>query len=261
MAKKKAVLRARAAAQRAEESAQRAEQSAGRERSAGEIAPPAAQERAAPGEQGFAAGQSAQGFAAGQSEPCAPLPGRSGIARRLWSRVETAAYRAYERISGLSEDRPALGVLAAAPVLRALGVAAPRVASSVTVSRARAAVLSALRDAEGVRRYLQRIARVETGVAEATSTIWAAGMGGRERVRTGIVSLADAPGERGTEIRAVLPGARPRGWLARAAGRLLAEEPRRRLRGDLRRLRQWIEVGEIPTTVGQPSGRTGRERM
>ncbi|KYF89305.1 hypothetical protein BE18_45825 [Sorangium cellulosum] len=247
MAKKKAVLRARAAAQRAE-------QSAGREPSAGEIAPPAAeeaQERPAPRE---------QGFAAGQREPCAPLPGRSGIARRLWSRVETAAYRAYERISGLSEDRPALGVVAAAPVLRALGVAAPRIASSVTVSRARAAVLGALRDAEGVRRYLQRIARVEMGVAEATSTIWAAGMGGRERVRTGIVSLADAPGERGTEIRAVLPGARPRGWLARAAGRLLAEEPRRRLRGDLRRLRQWIEVGEIPTTVGQPSGRTGRER-
>ncbi|WP_437332365.1 hypothetical protein [Sorangium sp. So ce394] len=254
MAKKKAVLRARAATQRAEQSAQRAEQSAGREPSAGEIAPPAAreaQERPAPGE---------QGFAAGQREPCAPLPGRSGIARRLWSRVETAAYRAYERISGLSEDRPALGVVAAAPVLRALGVAAPRIASSVTVSRARAAVLGALRDAEGVRRYLQRIARVEMGVAEATSTIWAAGMGGRERVRTGIVSLADAPGERGTEIRAVLPGARPRGWLARAAGRLLAEEPRRRLRGDLRRLRQWIEVGEIPTTVGQPSGRTGRER-
>ncbi|XXX73198.1 hypothetical protein WMF30_36670 [Sorangium sp. So ce134] len=244
MAKTKAGLRARAAAQRGE-------RSAGRAPGAGEAAPPAEQERAAPG---------AQVFAAGQSAPCAPLPGSSGVARRLWSRVETAAYRAYERLSGLSEERPALGVVLAAPVLRALGVAEPRIASSVTVSRVRAAVLRALHDAEGARRALQRIARVEMGVAEGTSTIWTSGMGGREGVRTGIVSLADAPGERGTEIRAVLPGARPRGWLARAAGKVLAEEPRRRLRGDLRRMRQWIEVGEIPTTVGQPSGRTGRER-
>ncbi|WP_437574072.1 hypothetical protein [Sorangium sp. So ce887] len=245
MAKKKAVLRARAAAQRTE-------QSAGRERSASEGAPPPEQERASPG---------AQVFAAGPGEPCAPLPRRRGIARRLWSRVETAAYRAFERISGLSEERPALGVEMAAPVLRALGVHAPRIASSVTVSRARAAVLCALYDAEGVRRYLQRVARVERGVAEGTSTIWTSGMEGRERGRTGLVSLAEAPGARGTEIRVVLPGARPRGRLARAAGALLAEVPKRRLRGDLRRLRQWIEIGEIPTTVGQPSGRTGRERM
>lgn len=245
MAKKKAVMRARA-------EAQRAAQSADRERSGGEGAPPAEQERASPG---------GQVSAMGQSEPCAPLPRRRGIARRLFSRVETAAYRVYERISGLSEERPALGVEMAAPVLRALGVRAPRIASSVTVSRVRAAVLRALHDAEGVRRYLQRVARVEVGVAEGTSTIWTSGMGGREHVRTGIVSLTDAPGERGTEIRVVVPGARPRGRLARAAGKVLAEVPRRRLRGDLRRLRQWIEVGEIPTTMGQPSGRTGRERM
>ncbi|XXT15920.1 hypothetical protein WME94_37305 [Sorangium sp. So ce429] len=242
MGKAKAVLRARAAAQRGEQAAGRAP---------GEGAPPAKQERASLGEQLGAMRQGGQ---------CAPLPARRGIARRLWSRVETAAYRAYERLTGLSEERTALGVELAAPVLRALGVPAPRIAGSVTVSRPRAAVLRALHDAEGVRRFLQSIGRAEMGASEGTATVWAIGMGGREHGRTGVVSLSSAPGERGTEVKAVLPGARPRGPVARAAGKLLAELPRRRLRGDLRRLRQWIEVGEIPTTVGQPSGRTGGER-
>ncbi|MGK3987024.1 hypothetical protein WME99_28555 [Sorangium sp. So ce136] len=244
MGRAKAVLRARAAAQRGE-------QAAGRAPGEGEGAPPAKQERASLGEQLGAMRQGGQ---------CAPLPGRRGIARRLWSRVETAAYRAYERLTGLSEERTALGVELAAPVLRALGVPAPRIASSVTVSRPRAAVLGALHDAEGVRRFLQSVGRAEMGASEGTATIWAIGVGGRERGRTGVVSLSSAPGERGTEVKAVLPGARPRGPVARAAGKLLAELPRRRLRGDLRRLRQWIEIGEIPTTVGQPSGRAGGER-
>ncbi|WP_437924136.1 hypothetical protein WMF37_34540 [Sorangium sp. So ce291] len=245
MGRAKAVLRARAAAQRGE-------QAAGRGPGEGAGAPPAKQERASLGEQLGAMKQGGQ---------CAPLPGgKRGIARRLWSRVETAAYRAYERLAGLSEERAGLGVELAAPVLRALGVPAPRIASSVTVSRPRAAVLRALHDAEGVRRFLQSVGRAEMGASEGAATSWAIGMGGRGRGRTGVVSLSSAPGERGTEVKAVLPGARPRGPVARMAGKLLAELPRRRLRGDLRRLRQWIEIGEIPTTVGQPSGRAGGER-
>ncbi|XYH94067.1 hypothetical protein ACMHYB_40400 [Sorangium sp. So ce1128] len=244
MGRAKAVLRARAAAQRGEQAAVRAP-------GEGAGAPPAKQERASLGEQLGAMRQGGQ---------CAPLPGKRGIARRLWSRVETAVYHAYERLTGLSEERTALGVEIAAPVLRALGVPAPRIASSVTVSRPRAAVLRALHDAEGVRRFLQSVGRAEMGASDGTATIWAMGMGGREHGRTGVVSLSSAPGERGTEVKAVLPGARPRGPVARAVGKLLAELPRRRLRGDLRRLRQWVEIGEIPTTVGQPSGRTGRER-
>jgi uncharacterized membrane protein len=43
--------------------------------------------------------------------------------------------------------------------------------------------------------------------------------------------------------------------MARAVARLLAEVPRQRLHGDLRRIKQWMETGEITTTVGQPSGR------
>ncbi|WP_433927518.1 hypothetical protein AB3662_30930 [Sorangium cellulosum] len=251
MGRAKAIQRARAAAQRAEQATQRGEQAADRGRGGSEGAPPAQRETASP---------RGQGSAAGQRAACAPLPARRGVARRLWSRVQTAAYRAYGRVTGLSEERPALGAEIAAPVLRALGVPEPRVASSLTVSRPRAAVLRALHDAEGVRRFTQGVGSVEMGAGEGDAAIWAAGPGGRARGRTGLVSLAGAPGERGTEIKAVLPGARPRGAIARVAARLMAELPRRRLRGDMRRLRQWIEVGEIPTTAGQPSGRTGRER-
>ncbi|WP_437586240.1 hypothetical protein [Sorangium sp. So ce1000] len=239
MARAKAGLRARAAAQRGAQSADPA-------RSGGEGAPPTEQERAP---------RRAQVGATAQRGRCARLPGRRGIAGLLLSRLETAAYRIYERVSGLSEERPALGVELAAPVLRALGARAPRVASSVTVSSARAAVLRALHDAASVRRLLPSIGRGEAGAKKQAS-----GAGGPERRPAGVVSLATAPGDGGTEIKVVLPGARPRGPLARAAGELLAELPRRRLRGELRRLRQWIEIGEIPTTAGQPSGRTDRER-
>ncbi|MDC0677681.1 hypothetical protein [Sorangium atrum] len=241
MARAKAGRRARAAAQRGA-------QSADRERSEG--APPTEQERAPRRERQSAAAQRGS---------CARLPGRRGVAGLLLSRLETAAYRIYERVAGLSEERPALGVEIAASALRAFGARAPRVVSSVTVSRARAAVLNALQDAAGVRRLLPSIGRVEAGAKRQASTIRAAGAGGPERTPAGVVSLATAPGDGGTEIKVVLPGARPRGRLARAAGELLAELPRRQLRGELRRLRQWIEIGEIPTTAGQPSGRTDRE--
>ncbi|WP_437893750.1 hypothetical protein [Sorangium sp. So ce124] len=243
MARAKAGRRARAAAQRGA-------QSADRERSEGEGAPPTEQERAPRRERQSAAAQRGS---------CARLPGRRGVAGLLLSRLETAAYRIYERVAGLSEERPALGVEIAASALRAFGARAPRVVSSVTVSRARAAVLNALQDAAGVRRLLPSIGRVEAGAKRQASTLRAAGAGGPERTPAGVVSLATAPGDRGTEIKVVLPGARPRGRLARAAGELLAELPRRQLRGELRRLRQWIEIGEIPTTAGQPSGRTDRE--
>ncbi|WP_437670346.1 hypothetical protein [Sorangium sp. So ce131] len=203
--------------------------------------------------------------AARQRGRCAPLPARRGVARALAGRAQTVVYHLYARLTGLSEGRPALWVSAAAALLAALRAPAPRVASSVTVSRPRAAVLRALLDAEGLRRFMQGVERLEpgTGACEGKATIQARGAGrarGGESGRTGIVSVEPAPGERGTEIKVVLPGARPRGLVARAAAKVLAEAPRRRLRGDLRRLRQWIEVGEIPTTAGQPSGRRGQER-
>ena len=47
------------------------------------------------------------------------------------------------------------------------------------------------------------------------------------------------------------------GAAASAAARLLAVISKRQLKGDLRRFKQLIETGEIPTTRGQSSGRRG----
>jgi uncharacterized membrane protein len=48
----------------------------------------------------------------------------------------------------------------------------------------------------------------------------------------------------------------PRGGaLGAALVRLLGHDPQSRIREDLRRFKQVMETGEIPTTRGQPAGR------
>jgi uncharacterized membrane protein len=71
----------------------------------------------------------------------------------------------------------------------------------------------------------------------------------------GRVRFAPAPGDRGTEVRVELRYAPPGGPLGVAAAKLTGEEPGRQVHDALRRFKQVIETGEIPTTEGQPSGR------
>ncbi|HEV8711658.1 MAG TPA: hypothetical protein VGX03_02380 [Candidatus Binatia bacterium] len=40
-----------------------------------------------------------------------------------------------------------------------------------------------------------------------------------------------------------------------AVAKLFGEEPSQQVEADLRRLKQIMEASEVPTTVGQPSGR------
>lgn len=71
----------------------------------------------------------------------------------------------------------------------------------------------------------------------------------------GSVYLAAAPGERGTLVRVSLIY-RPRGGaVAALAAKLFGREPAQEIRSDLRRLKQFLETGEIATNAG-PSGRT-----
>jgi uncharacterized membrane protein len=73
----------------------------------------------------------------------------------------------------------------------------------------------------------------------------------------GRVEFAPAPGGRGTVVRVSLtyraPGGKPGALLAK----LLGEEPGQQVADDLRRLKQLLEAGEIPTTEGQPAARAG----
>jgi len=61
--------------------------------------------------------------------------------------------------------------------------------------------------------------------------------------------------EHGTSVRVHLQYNPPGGRVGAAIARLFGEEPSQTVREDLRRFKQLMETGEIPTTDGQPSGR------
>lgn len=73
----------------------------------------------------------------------------------------------------------------------------------------------------------------------------------------GAVEFRPAPGDRGTEIHVSLTYRPPGGTLGATVARMLGEDPNVQIEHDLRRLKRLLEVGHIPTTEGQSSGRKG----
>jgi uncharacterized membrane protein len=69
------------------------------------------------------------------------------------------------------------------------------------------------------------------------------------------VSFSPAPGGRGTFVTVGMHYHAPGGAIGVALARLLGPDPFGEVRENLRRFKQLIETGEIPTTTGQPSGR------
>jgi uncharacterized membrane protein len=78
---------------------------------------------------------------------------------------------------------------------------------------------------------------------------------GAEVDNAGEVHFRPAPGGRGTEVRVLLRFDPPAQRLGALVARLLGEHPSHQLDEDLRRFKQLVETGRIPTTTGQPSGR------
>jgi uncharacterized membrane protein len=72
---------------------------------------------------------------------------------------------------------------------------------------------------------------------------------------SGTVRFEPAPGGRGTVVRVEMQYSPPGGKAGALIAKLFGEEPNQQIAEDLRRFKQLIETGEIPTTVGQPSGR------
>ncbi len=71
----------------------------------------------------------------------------------------------------------------------------------------------------------------------------------------GSVHFAEAPGGRGTEVRVNVKFAPPGGKLGVALAKLIGESPETQVRGDLHKLKQLLEAGELATVEGQSSGR------
>ena len=70
----------------------------------------------------------------------------------------------------------------------------------------------------------------------------------------GQVRFEPAPRGRGAVVRVHVQYSPPGGRLGAAVAKLYGEEPNQQVREDLRRFKQLIETGEIPTTEGQPRG-------
>jgi len=71
---------------------------------------------------------------------------------------------------------------------------------------------------------------------------------------SGTVRFIRQPGDRGTMIEVEMRYKPPLGGAGAVVAKLFGEEPSQQLADDLRRQKQLIETGEIPTTDGQPAG-------
>ncbi len=71
----------------------------------------------------------------------------------------------------------------------------------------------------------------------------------------GSVRFRPGPNGRGTEVTVELNYDPPAGVIGATIAKLLGEAPELQVREDLRRFKQILEAGEMPTTEGQTSGR------
>ncbi len=160
-----------------------------------------------------------------------------------------------------------------------------QIKKSMDVNRSPEACYRFWRDVENFPRFMPHVEQVESldGThsrwrvrgplkqtvqwdAELTSDIpgqqlgWRA-MSGAELAHTGLVRFSPAPGQRGTRIEVEFSFHPPLGKAGVMLARMTGDEPPQQISEDLRRFKQLIETGEIPTTIGQPAGRrsmTGR---
>jgi uncharacterized membrane protein len=80
-------------------------------------------------------------------------------------------------------------------------------------------------------------------------------LAGSDITNAGSVHFDPAPDGRGTYVKVTLNYNPPGGKAAALFAKLFGKEPGQLVEHNLKRLKQLIETGEIPTTEGQPSGR------
>ena len=71
---------------------------------------------------------------------------------------------------------------------------------------------------------------------------------------SGQVLFSEGPEGRGTEVKVLLAYDPPAGIFGALYTKLFGEDPATQIHEDLRKAKQLLEAGEIPTTEGQPKG-------
>lgn len=82
---------------------------------------------------------------------------------------------------------------------------------------------------------------------------------GSEVETSGSVWFSPAPGDRGTVVSLIMDYSVPGGKLTELLTKITGEDPDSLAFINLRRLKAYLETGEIPTTEGQSSGREEKE--
>lgn len=77
---------------------------------------------------------------------------------------------------------------------------------------------------------------------------------GSDVISAGSVRFLPSHGGRGTEVRVRLQYEPPGGKMGSAVAWMFGKEPSQTIQEDLRRFKQLMEAGEVPTTAGQPRG-------
>ena len=187
------------------------------------------------------------------------------------------------------------GVTGHCPAYRSLGVSTSdqparnatipydtgiRVDKSVTINRPRHEVYNFWRKLENLPQFMEYLDSVEQtsathshwvtkGVAGKTLE-WDAeiihevdgemigwkSLPGSSVANTGSVHFEDAPGERGTIVKVALQYNPPGGSVGAYIAKLLGSDPDKQVGEDLKHFKSMLEAGELPTSTGQPSGRT-----
>ena len=153
------------------------------------------------------------------------------------------------------------------------------VEEAVTINRPAAELYAFWRDFERLPRFMRNLVAVRqidtcrshwTARAPAGRTVeWDAEiineipdeligwrtLDGADVVSAGSVRFKPATGGRGTEVRVHLQYEPPGGKVGSAIAWMFRQEPSQTIREDLRRFKELMEAGEIPTTAGQPRGK------
>ena len=193
----------------------------------------------------------------------------------LINRGATGHCPAYERLGVDTADPNATRPNVLAAVLPARKLVAER---AYTIMRPRSELYAFWRDFENLPRFMQHlesvtveddgrshwVTRAPVGRpiewdAEITEEVedriiaWRS-LPGTPVENSGQVQFSDAPGGRGTMVRAMIRYSAPGGKVGMEVSRLFGEAATQQLRDDLRRFKQVMEAGETPTTEGQPHG-------
>jgi uncharacterized membrane protein len=153
-----------------------------------------------------------------------------------------------------------------------------RASKSVTINRPRDEVYKFWRDFGNLPTFMQHLVSVTpngngrsqwVAKAPAGATVeWTAevvedragsliswrSLAGSDVQNEGSVRFADAPADRGTEVRVELSYDAPAGSAGVLVAKLFGEEPAQQLRDDMRRFKQVMETGEVVRSDGSLEG-------